>query len=145
MGGEMNSEEGLRALESLHDRLCVLERANSHRLGVKYNNYNNTLGGIFALALPTINMADGKLSQAEQNVLAKKIATALKDNADLISDPNQFQRDIYEMIQQRTQTYIRGVLDPHYYAVSHQMYTVFRVAFQQAFQTALTPPPWAPQ
>ena len=137
LGEEMNSEEGLRALESLHARLCVLERVNPHRLGKKFADYHSALKGILAFALPTVYRANGQLSQAEQIKLSDSIVRELRQNLLEIetkyTNIHQFEKDMYDEIRDRTITYTNGVPDPYYNKVTDQMISIFERAFPQVY------------
>ena len=116
--------------------MCVgrqLERMNSHRLGVRYSNSFSAQGEIFALAYPTVYIANGQLKQTEQNVLAKKIAAALRENLNVIHDKIKFEKDMYEMINGRTYVETNVVPDPYYNMVTDQMISIFHSAFSKAF------------
>ena len=129
---EMNSEEGLRALESLHVRLCVLERAHANRLGVQYPNHQIARIDIFTTASFPIYKSRGNLSRPEIEALITKIVQELKDNGGVI-DQNQFKIDIADRIRHVTPVPYESTQVQ--IAKQTQLTEVFQVAFKRAFIT----------
>ena len=77
---EMNTKESLRALESLHARLCVLGEAQAKHLGLIYSNSNEALEEMLAIAQVPVSQTDGNLSVHRQNqIIEKNILSAKRE------------------------------------------------------------------
>ena len=122
VGWEMNTEVGLRALESLHERLCVLEEAKTRKLGTHYgksHHENFDLIGVFNTAYQTILPYHGSLPDNLMKTLTSSIRNSFEADHKIIANKLKFRDELDRMIMNRT--YTKGRSQEAYDRVSAQL------------------------
>ena len=127
MGGEMNSEEGLRALESLHARLCVLERAYAKPLGPHYpTQVDKAINEIFFAASVPIDRAKGNLSSKELRDVVQEVYRLRSQHIDAIrANQDYVIKELKNKIAMRTM----GGPQDEYENIGRQLNYVFKEAY----------------